>query len=440
MRMTTAFAVIAPAVTQRLPDAVQRLAHLVVAQLRLPYIEKGPRMSRRPLDGILVVSVEQAVAAPYVTRQLADLGARVIKIERPDGDFARGYDRAVGGLSSFFVWLNRGKESVCLDLKQTDDAAVLERLLARADVFVHNLAPGAMARLGFDAAALAQRHPRLIQLEVSGYGHGGPDDARRAYDLLIQAETGLLSITGTPDQPAKAGISIADIAAGMHGYAAVLAALFHRERTGRGDVIEVSLLDALGEWMSQPAYLARYAQQPQRAGARHASIAPYGPYPTADGMVLLGVQNARDWTRFCQLVLERPEIADDQRFVDNPARVAHRDQLDALISSVLRRMSTDDVLARLDRAGVAAGRMRDLTEFMAHPQLTARQRWREVDTPAGPVPALLPPAIFGSFTPQMGSVPGLGEHTAAVLAELGFSPDDPPGPPPDTPQGTGQPG
>jgi crotonobetainyl-CoA:carnitine CoA-transferase CaiB-like acyl-CoA transferase len=371
-----------------------------------------------PLDGLLVVALEQAVAAPFATRQLADLGARVIKIERAGaGDFARGYDKTVLGQASYFVWLNRGKESVELDVKSSAGQQAMAALLARADVFVQNLAPGAAARLGLGADGLLARHRRLICCSVSGYGPDGPYAGKKAYDLLVQCEAGLLSVTGTPEAPCKAGISVADIAAGMYAYSGVLTALYERERTGRGSSFEVSLLDALGEWMTQPYLYTVYGgQEPRRTGARHASISPYGPY--RDGQVFLGLQNEREWAVLCEKVLDRPELVTDPRFATNPDRVAHDAELTAIIEDVLAPMAPDEVVARLDAAGIASARLRTPAEFAAHPQLEARDRWREAGTPAGPVRALLPPVTVPGREAVMGAVPALGQHTEAVLAEF----------------------
>jgi crotonobetainyl-CoA:carnitine CoA-transferase CaiB-like acyl-CoA transferase len=373
-----------------------------------------------PLDGLLVVALEQAVAAPFATRQLADLGARVIKIERAGaGDFARGYDTSVLGHASYFVWLNRGKESVELDVKSDDGRAVMAALLARADVFVQNLAPGAAERLGLDAAGLLTRHPRLICCSVSGYGPDGPYAAKKAYDLLVQCEAGLLSVTGTPDVPCKAGISVADIAAGMYAYTGVLTALYERERTGRGSSFTVSLLDALGEWMTQPYLYTTYGgREPRRTGARHASISPYGPYQARGGEVFIGLQNEREWAVLCDKVLARSELITDERFATNPDRVKHDDELTAIIEDVLASMTPDEVVARLDAAGIASARLRTPAEFAAHPQLAARDRWREAGTPGGPVRTLLPPVTVPGREPAMGAVPALGQHTEAVLAEF----------------------
>jgi itaconate CoA-transferase len=389
--------------------------------MRSTWLEGAPLTL--PLAGLMVVSLEQAVAAPFATRQLADLGARVIKIERPEtGDFARDYDRAVLGQASYFVWLNRGKESVELDVKSDRGQQVLTALLDRADVFVQNLAPGAAARLGLSADTLRARHPRLICCSVSGYGPDGPYTGKKAYDLLVQCEAGLLSVTGTPDVPAKAGISVADIAAGMYAYSGVLTALYERERTGAGAAIEVAMLDALGEWMSQPYLYSVYGgQPPRRTGARHASISPYGPYRAGDGQIFLGLQNEREWVLLCREILQQPELADDARFATNTDRVAHDDQLTPVIEAALGSMSGAEVAAKLDAAGIANARLRTPAEFAAHPQLSARNRWRDVDTPAGPVRALLPPVTSSGREAAMGPVPALGAHTAAVLAELGLA-------------------
>jgi itaconate CoA-transferase len=373
-----------------------------------------------PLDGLLVVALEQAVAAPFATRQLADLGARVIKIERPGaGDFARGYDTSVLGQASYFVWLNRGKESVELDVKSAGGQQAMAALLARADVFVQNLAPGAAARLGLGASGLLARHPRLICCSVSGYGPDGPYADKKAYDLLVQCEAGLLSVTGTPEAPCKAGISVADIAAGMYAYSGVLTALYERERTGRGSSFEVSLLDALGEWMSQPYLYTVYGdREVRRTGARHASISPYGPYQARGGEVFIGLQNEREWAVLCERVLGRPDLIADTRFATNPDRVKHDDELTEIIEGVLGAMAPDEVVARLDTAGIASARLRTPAEFAAHPQLEARDRWREAGTPAGPVRALLPPVTVPGREAAMGAVPALGKHTESVLAEF----------------------
>jgi itaconate CoA-transferase len=376
-----------------------------------------------PLEGITVVSLEQAVAAPFATRQLADLGARVIKVERAGGDFARGYDETVGGMSSHFVWLNRGKESVVLDIKDPADRQVLDAMLAGADVFVQNLAPGAVRRLGLDGPALRAGHPRLITCTISGYGLDGPYSGKKAYDLLVQCETGLLSVTGTPEAPAKAGISVADIAAGMYAYSGILAALYERERTGAGTSFEVSLLDSLGEWIMQPYLFEAYGGTPlARTGARHASIAPYGPYRAGDGaQVFIGVQNEREWAALCDGVLGRPELAQDPRFAGNPRRLENDDQLTPLIEQALSDLTADQVTDRLDRVGIANARMRTMPEFADHPQLRARDRWRDVASPAGPVRSLLPPVTVAGREAAMGPIPGVGEHTAAIRAEFGVA-------------------
>jgi crotonobetainyl-CoA:carnitine CoA-transferase CaiB-like acyl-CoA transferase len=376
-----------------------------------------------PLEGITVVALEQAVAAPFATRQLADLGARVIKVERPGaGDFARGYDTTVKGLSSHFVWLNRSKESLTLDLKQPEARDILERLLADADVFIHNLAPGAAGRLGFGAERLREEYPQLIVCGISGYGFTGPYRDKKAYDLLVQCETGLVSITGTPETPSKVGISAADIAAGMYAYSGILAALFRRERTLEGMEIEVSMLEALGEWMGFPAYFALYGgEEPERSGARHAAIAPYGPFECGDGeVVFLGIQNEREWERFCEAVLEHPAMAKDERFATNSGRVANREALDKEIEGVFKRLSAEEVIERLEEAQIANARMRTVHGFLDHPQLEARDRWREVGSPAGPLRALLPPATMSGVEPTMAAVPEVGEHTDRILAELGY--------------------
>lgn len=379
----------------------------------------------RPLDGITVVSLEHAIAAPFCSRQLADLGARVIKIERPgSGDFARGYDERVAGLASHFVWTNRSKESVALDLKQDDALAVLDKLLAQADVLLQNLAPGAASRLGLGFEALHQRFPRLIVCDVSGYGAGGSYERKKAYDLLIQSEAGFLSVTGGPedDQLAKAGCSIADIAAGMYAYSGILSALLLRERTGEGSRVEVSMLESLVEWMGYPLYYA-YAGMPApaRAGAAHSTIYPYGPFPAGDGgTVMLGLQNEREWQLFCEQVLLQPELAADPRFSANFKRSANRGVLRALIVEAFAQLKTEEVIARLERAQIANAQVNDMAAVWAHPQLRDRDRWREVGSPAGPLPALLPPASNNAFDPRMDPVPGLGEHTEAVLQELGY--------------------
>jgi crotonobetainyl-CoA:carnitine CoA-transferase CaiB-like acyl-CoA transferase len=380
----------------------------------------------RPLAGITVVTLEHAIAAPFCTRQLADLGARVIKIERPgSGDFARGYDERVHGLSSHFVWTNRSKESLALDVKHPEAKKILGALVGRADVLVQNLAPGAAARLGLSYDALSPAHPRLIVCDISGYGADGPYRDKKAYDLLIQSESGFLSITGTTEAPAKAGCSIADIAAGMYAYTNILAALIDRERTGRGTAIDVSMLESMVEWMSYPLYYAfDGATPPPRTGAAHATIYPYGPFPAGDGkVVMLGLQNEREWATFCREVLERPELATDDRFATNSRRSAAREALRAIIIEVFRPMTAAQVIERLDAAGIANARMNDMHEVRAHPQLGARQRWVDVETPAGKVPALVPPGLPPSPPPRMDPVPALGAQTSAILRELGYADD-----------------
>lgn len=377
-----------------------------------------------PLEGITVISLEQAVAAPFATRQLADLGARVIKVERPEvGDFARSYDETVKGMSSHFVWLNRSKESITLNLKDGRARDILEKLLKRADIFVQNLAPGAAQRLGFGAEALRERHPSLIVCSISGYGSSGPYRDKKAYDLLVQCEAGLVSITGTPDTPSKVGISVADIAAGMYAYSSILAALFRRERTGEGASLEVSMLEALGEWMGYPLYYTLYGgEPPQRTGARHAAIAPYGPFVCGDGKtVFLGIQNEREWERFCEAVLELPELARDPRFESNSRRVANQKELGAVIEGVFGRLSSEGVISRLDRARIANARLRDVEEFIEHPQLAARGRWAEVGSPVGALRALSPPV--DGLGASLGPIPEVGEHTEAILRELGCGPE-----------------
>lgn len=383
-------------------------------------------VAMRPLDGITVVSLEHAIAAPFCTRQLADLGARVIKVERPGvGDFARGYDERVSGLASHFVWTNRSKESLTLDLKQGPALEVLERLLEKADVLVQNLAPGAAARMGLSFEALHKRFPRLIVCDISGYGEGGPYEKKKAYDLLIQSEGGFLSVTGGPgeDEMAKAGCSIADIAAGMYAYTGVLSALMLRERTGAGSQVDVSMLESLVEWMNYPMYYAyNGAPPPPRAGAAHATIYPYGPFPVGDGSsVMLGLQNEREWQTFCEKVLQQPWLSTDERFSANFKRVANRTALRLIIVQAFSQLDFEAVIQRLDDAQIANARVNDMKGVWEHPQLKARDRWRQVDSPAGQIPSLLPPASNNAFEPRMDPVPGLGEHTAALLAELEVS-------------------
>lgn len=380
--------------------------------------------SSLPLDGVTVVAVEQAVAAPLATRQLADLGARVIKIERVgEGDFARNYDRAVRGQASHFVWLNRGKESIALDLKAERGVRVARALIGRADVLVHNCAPGAMTRLGLDPGELHARHPRAVIACISGYGTGGPLRDRKAYDMLIQAESGLISVTGTPETATKTGVPSADIAAGLYASQAVLAALLRRERTGRGALIDVSMFDATVEWLGHPLYMRLYAgTQVPRMGLGHASIAPYDSYPTADGDILIGVQNDRGWRTLVADVFERPELAERAEFATNPLRVANRAACDATVAEQTRRFTTAELGKRLAGAGIPAARINDMSALADHPQLTDRDRWRTIDTPAGPVTALLPPTTFDDIELPMGPIPALGAHTEALLSEIGCSP------------------
>jgi len=376
----------------------------------------------RPLDGITVVSLEHAIAAPFCTRQLADMGARVIKVERPGaGDFARAYDSRVQGQSSHFVWTNRSKESLTLDLKQEAALAVLQELLAQADVLVQNLAPGAAARMGLGFETLSAQHPRLIVCDISGYGADGPYRDKKAYDLLIQSEAGFLSVTGTPDAPSKAGISVADIAAGMYAYSHVLSALLLRGRTGKGSHIDVSMLEALGEWMGFPMYYASEgAPPPPRTAAAHASIYPYGPFAVGDGStIMLGLQNEREWKAFCEQVLHNAALATDPRFDSNALRNANRNALEAIILQCFASLNAEQVSTRLDAAQIANARMNDMAGLWAHPQLQARARWRTVGTPAGDISALLPPGRNTAFDYRMDPVPAVGQHTEAILRELG---------------------
>src|SRR5512133_1620834 len=376
----------------------------------------------RPLDGITVVSLEHAIAAPFCTRQLADLGARVIKVERPgSGDFARAYDTRVKGLASHFVWTNRSKESLTLDLKQPEALAALKQLLGKADVLVQNLAPGAASRMGLSFAALSKEHPSLIVCDISGYGEDGPYRDKKAYDLLIQSEAGFLSVTGTPESPSKAGNSVADIAAGMYAYSSILSALLLRGKTGEGSHIDVSMLESLAEWMSYPMYYAfDGAPPPPRAAASHASIYPYGPFDAGDGgTVMLGLQNEREWKVFCEVVLQDAAIATHPHFDSNARRNDNREELRAIILRTFSAMTTQEVLARLDQAQIANARMNDMAGLWAHPQLAARARWRQVGSPVGDLPALLPPGRVNSFDYRMDPVPAVGQHSEAILRELG---------------------
>ena len=379
-----------------------------------------------PLQGITVVSLEQAVAAPFTTRQLADLGARVIKIERPGaGDFARSYDKTVLGQSSHFVWLNRSKESFTLDVKHPSAPEILRRLLGRADVFVQNLVPGAAARLGLSSEALLEQYPRIIACNISGYGPDGPYSQKKAYDLLIQCESGLVSVSGTPDTPSKAGISIADIAAGMYGYTGILTGLFQRERTGKGTAFDVSMFEALGEWMGFPAYFANYGgTAPPRTGAGHATIHPYGPFPAGDGKtVFFGIQNEREWANFCTTVLQQPGLATDARFDSNSHRDAHRQELTDIITAAFSKLTAAQVVERLEQGQIANARLNTMQEFWQHEQLIARRRWREVDTPQGKIKALVPAVTMKDVEARMDPIPSVGQHTRAILGELGFNDD-----------------
>jgi itaconate CoA-transferase len=376
-----------------------------------------------PLEGITVVSLEQAVAAPFATRQLADLGARVIKVERPEvGDFARGYDATVRGLSSHFVWLNRSKESLTLDLKRAEAKVVLHRLLEKADVFVQNLAPGATERLGFASQELRKKYPRVIVCDVSGYGSSGPYRDKKAYDMLVQAETGLISITGTDETPCKVGISVADIACGMYAYSGILTALLVRSKTGEGVALETSLFDSLGEWMSYAAYYSLGGTAPPRTGANHATIAPYGPVTSGDNKVVyLGLQNEREWKKFCEVVLQSPQLSADPRFDSNAKRVQNRPQLDLVMQGVFQKLTAAEIIARLDAARIANARLNTVQEFVEHPQLKARERWRTVGSSVGSLPALLPPVTLENVETIMKDVPALGQQTDAILHEIGFN-------------------
>ncbi len=378
----------------------------------------------KPLDHVTVVSLEHAIAAPFCTRQLADLGARVIKVERPEvGDFARSYDQRARGESSHFVWVNRSKESLALDLKNPEHLKVLKQLIAKADVLVQNLAPGATARMGLDASSLRAAHPRLIVCDISGYGNEGPYRDKKAYDLLIQSESGYLSVTGTAETPSKSGNSIADIAAGMYAYTNILSALIQRDKTGEGAHIDISMLESLAEWMGFPMYYATdNAPPPPRTGASHATIYPYGPFLAGDGVsVMLGLQNEREWLWFCETVLCMPELATDSRFNNNSLRNQNRTDLESIILSVFATLTASEVIQRLDDAAIANARMNNMADLWAHPQLQARKRWTQVDSPAGPLPALLPPGLQSGFEYTMGPIPSVGQHNATILEELGMT-------------------
>ncbi|MBM7599461.1 itaconate CoA-transferase [Virgibacillus halotolerans] len=374
-----------------------------------------------PLEDITVVSLEQAVAAPFATRQLADLGARVIKVERPEvGDFARNYDTTVNGMSSHFVWLNRSKESLALDLKQEESKKVLESLLSNADVFIQNLAPGAVNRLGFSPEILKEKFPHLIICSISGYGSYGPYRDKKAYDLLVQCEAGLVSITGTEEQPSKAGISIGDIAAGMYTYSGILTALIARSKTGEGTVLEVSMLEALGEWMGYPVYYSYSGEEPKRTGASHATIYPYGPFEAGDNkLVFLGIQNDREWKRFCETVLDYPKLASEPKFDSNSKRVNSKSSLESEILSVFQTLTADEIIDRLEQAQIANAHMNTIQEFVNHPQLQVRNRWKEVNSPVGLIKTLIPPVTFDDIEHVMGDIPKIGEHNRSILKELG---------------------
>lgn len=380
-------------------------------------------MNTRPLDGITVISLEHAIAAPFCTRQLADLGARVIKVERPGaGDFARAYDERVNGMSSHFTWVNRSKESLTLDLKQASALAALKALLKTADVLVQNLAPGAAARMGLTAEQLHKDNPRLILCDISGYGNNGPYRDKKAYDLLIQSEAGFLSVTGTPETPSKAGNSIADIAAGMYAYTNILAALLQRDKTGKGSTIDVSMLESLSEWMSYPLYYAyEGATPPPRNGASHATIYPYGPFQAGDGgTVMLGLQNDREWVQFCEVVLEDAELAKDERFDQNFKRNEKREALLVIIDACFSQLTTAQVIAKLDQAQIANARLNDMNGLWKHEQLQARDRWVEVGSPVGPISAMLPPGKNSSYAYRMDDIPSVGQHTQRILSEIGI--------------------
>jgi itaconate CoA-transferase len=377
----------------------------------------------RPLEGITVVSLEQVIAGPFATRQLAELGARVIKIERPGGgDASRDYDETVKGMSSHFVWVNRSKESLSLDVKHPAAKSILAKLLEKADVFLQNLAPGAVDRLGLGAAELRARHPRLVWCGISGYGPSGPYSVKKAYDLLVQCEAGLLSVTGTPDSPSKAGIPVADIAAGMYALSSILAALLRRGRTGQGATLDITMFEALGEWMGFPGYFSAYGgSPPPRSGAHHATIVPYGPFRAGDGgTVFLSVQNEREFARFCDTVLKDPSLKTDARFLSGPARLQNREALHAVIERVFSTLKSQDLVARLEAADIANARLNSMREFWDHPQFEARERWASVGSPAGNIDALKPPFNIDGFEPRMDPVPALGAHTRSILQELGY--------------------
>lgn len=377
----------------------------------------------RPLDGITVVALEQAVAAPFATRQLAELGARVIKIERPKvGDFARHYDTTVNGMSSHFVWCNHSKESLSLNVKEPEAKEILDQLLAKADVFIQNFGPGAIDRLGFGIDVLKEKYPQLIICSISGYGENGPYREKKAYDLLVQCEAGLVSVTGSEEVPSKVGISVADIAAGMYAYSGILSALIARSRTGKGSVLEISMLEALGEWMGFPLYYTNYSgNEPKRNGASHATIYPYGPFRTGnDKTVFLAIQNEREWEMFCNQVLQQPERSDDARFATNSDRLQNKSVLQGIIDEVFLQLTAEEVIARLEQAKIANARLNTVQDFWDHPQLKARNRWRQVETPAGPVQSLLPPVTMEGVEPCMGPIPALGQHNEKILLECGF--------------------
>jgi len=378
----------------------------------------------RPLEGLTVVALEQVIAGPFATRQLAELGARVIKIERPGGgDASRGYDRTVKGLSSHFVWTNRSKESLALDVKHPAAGEILKKLLEKADVFLQNLAPGAAERLGLGAEELRKKHPRLIWCGISGYGPAGPYAEKKAYDLLVQCEAGLLSVTGSADAPAKAGIPVADIAAGMYALTSILGALLRRNQTGEGATLDITMFEALGEWMGFPAYFTGYGgSAPPRSGAHHATIVPYGPFRAGDGAtVFLSVQNEREFARFCSTVLGQAQLAVDARFATAPARLQHREAMHAEIDRIFSRLASDELVERLEQAEIANARLNTMEEFWRHPQLEARARWRQVGSPAGQLAMLKPPFNLDGMEPRMDPIPALGEHTEALLRELGYS-------------------